>query len=284
MKTFILFFLVAGSSLFGGQKEKLMALLTSNPQKSAFLSGLTEFKLAEVPDLEARFFFGMKTRDWPFLYELIPTYDNVVDKGIKGLLLMDEREFVALGLCIKAKKALDEGDDASFEIYAKQAFWEDPRIADLLEKWITQHRQAQLRVPLDVELLDLDGTKITLQKLMEGRKAVILDFWASWCGPCIGTFPELPAHAAAVDKKGVVWVGLNTESNIKIANKFAKQHNITSPWLAEPSNRPYSKLLKVDSIPRTVMITPDGKIVFNGHPQDPSLDQAVDRLISSDKK
>jgi len=284
MKIMVLFFLATSTSLFGGDKEKLTALLTSKPQKAAFLTGLSEMKLSKVSDLEARFFFGMKTRDWPFLFKLLPTYDSVRSEQLKGLLLMEEREFIALGLCIKAKKAMDEGDNTAFEKHAKQAFWEDPRIADLLEKWIGEHRQSQLRVPLDVELLDLDGTKITLKKLMEGHKAVILDFWASWCGPCLATFPELPAHAARVKKKGVIWVGLNTESNIKIAAKFAKQHNITSPWLSEPSSRPYSKLLKVDSIPRTIMITPDGKIHFNGHPQDPSLDRAVDKLIALDKK
>jgi hypothetical protein len=42
--------------------------------------------------------------------------------------------------------------------------------------------------------------------------------------------------------------------------------------------RPYSKLLEIDSIPRMILVAPDGKVLFNGHPQDQGLWSALQKL------
>ena len=70
---------------------------------------------------------------------------------------------------------------------------------------------------------------------------------------------------------------MNTES-VKKAEQFRKKENINFTWLVEPDKNPLSQLLMIDSIPRMVLIDTDGHILFNGHPNDPSLHDALAKL------
>ncbi|MCB1122908.1 MAG: TlpA family protein disulfide reductase [Verrucomicrobiae bacterium] len=66
----------------------------------------------------------------------------------------------------------------------------------------------KVRLPMDLEILSVDGTKTTLAKVAQGQKAVLLDFWASWCGPCIEEMPVLDAFASEQGHNGVQVVGI----------------------------------------------------------------------------
>ena len=61
------------------------------------------------------------------------------------------------------------------------------------------------------------------------------------------------------------------ENAQNIAERIRKEQGMAIPWLIEPPERPYTKLFELDSIPRMVLIAPTGKVLFNGHPQDPAL-------------
>ena len=53
------------------------------------------------------------------------------------------------------------------------------------------------------------------------------------------------------------------------------------PWLVEPPDRPYSKAFELDSIPRMILLSPEGKVLFNGHPEDPALWAALKKIDAS---
>lgn len=126
---------------------------------------------------------------------------------------------------------------------------------------------AKITMPLDMEILDSQGKAHTLGGLLKDKKALMIDFWASWCGPCMSAMPRLMAEAKSMAPKGVVVLGMNTE-DAATAEGIRQEKGIDFPWLVEPSGRPLSQLLKVDSIPRMVIVDPQGKIVYNGHPGD----------------
>ena len=135
-----------------------------------------------------------------------------------------------------------------------------------------------------MQLLDMDietsaGAKTSLAKLVEGKHGVLLDFWASWCGPCMRLMPELKKKAKKYEGLGIVVAGMNTENASK-AEKVRKEREIGFSWLVEPSGRPFSKMLKINSIPRMILLDPEGKVLFNGHPMDDELTAALDGLSS----
>ena len=133
---------------------------------------------------------------------------------------------------------------------------------------------AKVRMPMDMELETSGGAKTSLAKLVEGKHGVLLDFWASWCGPCMRLMPELKKKAQKYEALGIVVAGMNTENASK-AEKVRKEREIDFSWLVEPSGRPFSKMLKINSIPRMILLDPEGKVLFNGHPMDDELTAAL---------
>ena len=137
---------------------------------------------------------------------------------------------------------------------------------------------SEIEIPMDLPFALSNGGTTTLAQLTKGKKAVLLDFWASWCGPCMALMPELKKKEAALRKQGIVVAGMNTEAEPDTAEKTRKKLDIQFNWLVEPDDAPLSDLLEIDSIPRMVLISPEGKVLYNGHPQDPSLNVALAQL------
>lgn len=127
-------------------------------------------------------------------------------------------------------------------------------------------KAANLRLPLDFKFEQAVGEPVTLADLLKDKKAILLDFHASWCGPCMQVMPMLPKEAEKLVPQGVAVAAINTQS-LEDAKKVQKRFNLEVPVLAEKGSQ-YSKLLDVDSIPRYVIVSAEGKVLFNGHPAD----------------
>ncbi|MBT5910833.1 MAG: redoxin family protein [Opitutae bacterium] len=146
-------------------------------------------------------------------------------------------------------------------------------VAQARERKEEKKLMANLKVPMNLEIQTSAGEKTTLGDLAKGKKGVLLDFWASWCGPCMNLMPELQKKAKKLGSKGILVAGMNTENAGK-AESVRKKRKIGFTWLVEPEGRPLSQMLKINSIPRMILVAPDGKVLFNGHPMD-------DELVSS---
>jgi hypothetical protein len=92
--------------------------------------------------------------------------------------------------------------------------------------------------------------------------------------------PELRKKGELLGKQGVVVVAMNTDSENaeSVADKVRREKDMKMPWLVEPEDRPYSTVLEIKSIPAMVLVTPDGKVQFFGHPQSPDLWKALKKI------
>ena len=169
-----------------------------------------------------------------------------------------------------SKEMSDEIEELELEVIEElepEAILEEPTV-----------NLAKITLPTDLQFKTSEGEKTTLAALSKGKKAVLLDFWASWCGPCMALMPELKNKAAKLGPQGIVVAGMNVEGSAKKAERVRKKQKMDMPWLVEPKSEPFSSALKIDSIPRMILVAPDGKVLFNGHPQDPGLKEALAKL------
>ena len=107
----------------------------------------------------------------------------------------------------------------------------------------------------DFSVKDLDGNEIRLSGL-KGRR-VILDFWATWCGPCRMEIPHLVKLANSFDSNDLVIIGISSEPN-ETLRSFAEKENINYTLALEgdlPS--PYAD---ITSVPTTFFIDRQGVI------------------------
>ena len=104
----------------------------------------------------------------------------------------------------------------------------------------------------------LGGGKLDLTAL-KGKNIVILDFWATWCGPCITAMPQIEKVASEFKKKGVVLYAVNLEETAAEVQHFAEQNGVTAKIALDTADT-VARDYQATSIPQTVLIGKDGTI------------------------
>ncbi|MEW6306884.1 MAG: DUF2092 domain-containing protein [Verrucomicrobiota bacterium] len=118
-----------------------------------------------------------------------------------------------------------------------------------------KHRLLSQAAP-DVKVALLGGGKLDLAA-HKGRDIVILDFWATWCGPCVQALPILTEVAAAYRERGVVFYAVNQEEDAKTIEAFLQKKNL-SMTVALDADGAIGARYGVEGIPQTVIIGKDG--------------------------
>jgi thiol-disulfide isomerase/thioredoxin len=110
-------------------------------------------------------------------------------------------------------------------------------------------------------LPDLDGKQVQLSSIL-GRGPVILDFWATWCKPCLLALPELEKLYADLGPRGLQVVGINEDGprNAGKVKPFLKSKGATIPVLLD-LNREAQGRLQAIALPTTLLLDADGVVL-----------------------
>jgi thiol-disulfide isomerase/thioredoxin len=129
----------------------------------------------------------------------------------------------------------------------------------------------------DTDLVDLQGTTHRLADY--AGKYLLLDFWASWCGPCIETFPELRAFAEK-NADEVTVIGIDVDENPEDWARATEKHGVTWVNLHVDPESTFPRQYGVVGIPHTVLVSPEGIVLRNGwHYQRGNLDSEFQSLF-----
>jgi len=115
----------------------------------------------------------------------------------------------------------------------------------------------------DFTLTALDGSKVSMSDLK--GKIVVLDFWASWCPPCVESLPRLARLAREHEGAPLAVYAINVKEEKPTVQAFIRRIKVEMPILLDVYGD-VAKSYRINSLPQTVLIAPDGKVkrVFIG--------------------
>ena len=128
----------------------------------------------------------------------------------------------------------------------------------------------------DFETKTLDGTTFRLSENV-GKKIIVLNFFATWCGPCRAEMPELNRYFNAHKSESFLLLGIDSEEQPDRVQDFLHELKVDFP--AGIDSGPIQRNYGVNSFPTTVVIGVDGKVQFYETGSLANADVAFDKLL-----
>jgi peroxiredoxin len=108
----------------------------------------------------------------------------------------------------------------------------------------------------------VDGSTGALKDLIAGKKYILLDFWASWCGPCKKEIPNMKKQYELYHSKGFEIISISIDKDSDAWKKAVKEHQLVWPNLLDEGE--VANLYKVRAVPSMFLIDNTGKIILDG--------------------
>jgi thiol-disulfide isomerase/thioredoxin len=162
-----------------------------------------------------------------------------------------------------------------------------PEVQELVAKKMSQAQQAQVLAHLppgvamgkpfpEVAGTAIDGRAVSLQGLK--GKVVLIDFWATWCGPCMHAMPELIEDYKGLHDQGFEIIGVSLDEDQAKLTQLVKDQGIPWPQLFDGKgwDSVIATRFHIQSIPASFLIGRDGNLV--------AVDATSDLLVDAIKK
>ena len=199
-----------------------------------------------------------------------------------------KEDWLAVTEYVQAIASLKKGDKAGFKNHITEAFWLSPRQASAFAPHIDRMRleesMRQVTIDFETTLLPLVGNEaVTLQKLMVGKKAMLFHFWSPASRECESSLPDYAVTAKALDEKGIAMISILSSDSPEILTNARKMiqplgTNFPGAWLVDRKDKSFAQDLRIQALPTFVLITGEGRILFNGDPTEDGLWDALKKI------
>lgn len=149
---------------------------------------------------------------------------------------------------------------------------------------VSERAKAELRKasvrnePMELKFTAVDGRKVDLAKLR--GKVVLVDFWATWCGPCIAELPNVKKVYADYHDKGFEIIGISLDTDKQKLTDFTKTNKMPWPQYFDGKGwkNDVAKRYAVTSVPSMFLLDQNGVLVTS-RARGPKLETEIKRLL-----
>ncbi|TDJ56759.1 MAG: TlpA family protein disulfide reductase [Ignavibacteria bacterium] len=206
----------------------------------------------------------------------------LIENGKYDIAMSKISQFINLGhntsqmkIYLKEAYLNEKGTEDGFDAYSSQ--FEDAAKEKLIEKL---KNDMILEPAPTFTLFDIDGNKVSFNDYR--GKIIILDFWATWCGPCLASFPGMKKAVEKYENDSrIKFLFINTwervEEKTKNAADFILKNDYPFHVLVDDENKVIEKY-KVSGIPTKFIIDSEGNIRFKSIGFAGSDDKLVEEL------
>jgi thiol-disulfide isomerase/thioredoxin len=175
----------------------------------------------------------------------------------------------------------DDAAKAQFEQFVKMRPEGDPDRQRAL-RYISQPELARARMAPPFVITTLDGQRISMDDLK--GKVVLLDFWATWCGPCREALPHMRTLAKNFEGQPLVVLSISLDTDEQKWKDYVAKNDMT--WLQywdDGFTGSIAKMFSVQAIPHTFTIDADG-VLQDEHIGDASIEGKLKKLVGHAKE
>ena len=119
--------------------------------------------------------------------------------------------------------------------------------------------ESEVTASYDFQVVDQDGNRIDFSTYE--NKVVFVNFWATWCPPCIAEMPDIDNLYQEMEGKDVEFILISLDDDFEKAKAFVEKKNFAFPIYRLGSSLP--AVYESSAIPTTYVISPEGKIVVS---------------------
>ncbi|WP_375580095.1 TlpA disulfide reductase family protein [Marivirga tractuosa] len=220
----------------------------------------------EIPNIKSK---NSNYEDYRILYDSISN-NNFLSSKTKEIVLYETLTAII--------KNFPNTEAKEYYNYFKREFNES-RFLSVLED---EHQLNQINVD-DIELIDVKSNKTSLSNLLEKYKGKVLylDFWASWCKPCIEVMPDSKTVADSLENYDIEFIYLSIDENLTAWQKATAKHKMgrNNFLIKNRSNSNFLDEIKLESIPRYLILDKSGK-TYQLNAPGPNSKELINTLVN----
>lgn len=265
---------------FFTEKGTIHLLLTSEPGHSKVSGTVANDALQQLTEVTAPYYEKIHEIETAIYSDTVLTEDNewaLAERYMQILNEINKKITEAaqnnidneLGFMLVTRYIDPSEDSATMrELIAKMpaTFRSRPAVA-AIEKQLQEQQLSEIGMKiLDFKMSTPDGALVSLSEKVREHQLTILDFWASWCGPCRNEMPFMRDLYAEFGPKGLGIIGISLDENIEAWKKAIEELKITWPQLSDLQNAvsPIAQYFQVNAIPFIAIVDAEGTIVQKG--------------------
>jgi thiol-disulfide isomerase/thioredoxin len=284
---------VAAEVAGAAREAALEKLLAERDSLQALEHAIRDARAAGIGEqaiLEARFLYYVDSQDDASIAALLPEIlkRRATFRLSESAIFSVEEDWLAVVEYVQSVAALAKGDKDAFKKHITEAFWLSPRqaaaFAPHIERLRLDETMRGLTIDLAIECAPVaKGDAVSLKALLAGKKALLLHFWSPWSHECEAAMPDFISTASMLSAKGFAVASLvPARAKAMLDDASATIASVSganaSAWLADPEGGTLARKLRVQNLPTMVIVSTDGKVLFNGSPADPRLWQELKKI------
>lgn len=131
--------------------------------------------------------------------------------------------------------------------------------AEIAKKLIAYPVRARKKIVPDFELTTLSGEYVTAEDLR--GKVLLLDFWGTWCPPCVASVPSLRSLSHRLKDDPFRLVSISTDQDEKALREFVAKNQMDWPQVWD-QGQAFTRQCGIHSFPTYVLVSPEGEILY----------------------